>query len=199
MIKIWTDGGLRTRQGSRRGIGAWAAVIETGDTRIEIDGGESNVTANMMEVKAVVRSLEQTASVEDDTVVYTDSEYVIGMATKNQPRTLNKSRYVSRMRNLYQQRPVFFKKISGHSGEPNNEWCHARVSEILNNGEFRRRVRIHTNRKPISVNDGKTDRCRFCRQEVIWGVTDEGRPAAADTEPVDGVYYSHFETCLNVR
>lgn len=38
--------------------------------------------------------------------------------------------------------------------------------------------------------------CKSCGAEIVWGVTAGGnRACPADSEQVDGKYFSHFETC----
>lgn len=55
--------------------------------------------------------------------------------------------------------------------------------------------------RKVKVNvdpQGKISECRSCGASIRWGKTlVTGRMCPADAEPIDGHYYSHFESCPN--
>lgn len=70
-VIIYTDGGCRPNPG----VGAWAAVLRSGDHVRELCGGDLETTNNRMELTAALRALEalkEPCAVE----MYTDSQYV---------------------------------------------------------------------------------------------------------------------------
>ena len=80
VLKIYTDGGCSNNQGAVN-FGGWGAILEFGDHRKELYGGEANTTNNRMELTAVISALQilnQPCIVE----LYSDSKYVIDALEK---------------------------------------------------------------------------------------------------------------------
>ena len=77
-IKIITDGSASPKYG----FGAWASYIVTASEEIILQDTERNTTQHVMELKAVLKSLEYIQSTFNNVSgieVYTDSEYVVGL------------------------------------------------------------------------------------------------------------------------
>lgn len=70
-VTIYTDGACRGNPGP----GGWGALLQAGESELEISGSERLTTNNRMELTAVIRALEALKR-PVDARVYTDSEYV---------------------------------------------------------------------------------------------------------------------------
>jgi ribonuclease HI len=71
VVVIHTDGACKGNPGP----GGWGALLEWGEHRRELHGGEASTTNNRMELTAVIRALESLKR-ECDVALYTDSQYV---------------------------------------------------------------------------------------------------------------------------
>ena len=76
-VVIHTDGGCSPNPG----VGGWGAILESGDHKKELKGGEISSTNNRMELMAAISGLESLKypSVVD---IHTDSQYVRDGITK---------------------------------------------------------------------------------------------------------------------
>jgi ribonuclease HI len=70
-VVIHTDGACS----GNPGVGGWGAILEWGDHRREIKGGEVNTTNNRMELMAAISALE-TLKRPCDVDLHTDSQYL---------------------------------------------------------------------------------------------------------------------------
>ncbi|MBO4725722.1 MAG: ribonuclease HI [Firmicutes bacterium] len=75
-IKIYTDGGCSGNQ-SDENIGGWGAILEYGEHRKELHGGEVNTTNNRMEMKALIAALSALKKEGLDIEVFSDSSYLM--------------------------------------------------------------------------------------------------------------------------
>jgi ribonuclease HI len=76
-VKLVTDGSCHGNPGP----GGWAAILEYGDVRRELSGGERATTNNRMELLAVIEGLSA-LSEACEVEVFSDSQYVVkGMQT----------------------------------------------------------------------------------------------------------------------
>ena len=75
-IKIYTDGGCSGNQ-SDENIGGWGAILEYGEHRKELHGGEINTTNNRMEMKALIAALSALKKEGLDIEVFSDSSYLM--------------------------------------------------------------------------------------------------------------------------
>ena len=139
-ILIYTDGGAIGNPGP----GGYGIVIRDGDDVVEASQGYRLTTNNRMEVMAVLAALDATADAgaQRDTVVYSDSRYVVdaiekgwveswqsnGWKTKNKARAKNSDLWAY-MLNLLADRNVEFRWVKGHSGHPENERCDELVQQ----------------------------------------------------------------------
>ncbi len=115
------------------GPGAWAAVLPDGT---EISGTEERTTNNRMELTGAIKLLEAT---EGQIHVLGDSRYVIEGITRwihrwheRNWKTISGSPVENRdlwekLEAVSKGRRVIWERISGHSGHPLNERCHALV------------------------------------------------------------------------
>lgn len=71
-LEIYTDGACRGNPGP----GGWGALLQYGDDRKEIYGGEHNTTNNRMELSAAIQALASLTR-ECELTLYTDSQYVM--------------------------------------------------------------------------------------------------------------------------
>lgn len=75
-IKIYTDGGCSGNQ-SDENIGGWGAILEYGEHRKELYGGEVNTTNNRMEMTALIAALSALKKEGLDIEVFSDSSYLM--------------------------------------------------------------------------------------------------------------------------
>ena len=138
-IYIYTDGACKGNPGP----GGWGVLLQSGDTKKELFGGERQTTNNRMEMMAVIQGL--TALKKPSTVtVFLDSQYVLKGITEWLPgwkakgwRTAAKQP-VKNM-DLWQQldalvagggHKIDWRWVKGHAGDPGNE----RADALANKG-----------------------------------------------------------------
>ena len=137
-VTIHTDGGCL----GNPGVGGWAAVMETGKHRKEINGGEPATTNNRMELRAAIESLSlltKPCIVE----MHTDSQYVRNGITKwlagwkkNGWKTASKQpvknedlwRVLDAVASKHQ---VNWHWVKGHAGNDGNERCDQLCAEAM--------------------------------------------------------------------
>ena len=76
-VTIYTDGACSGNPGP----GGWGAILQYGESRKELSGGEAHTTNNRMELTGVITALEalkEPCEVE----LYSDSKYVIDALEK---------------------------------------------------------------------------------------------------------------------
>lgn len=75
-INIYTDGACSGNQ-NETNIGGWGAILEYGDHKKEIFGGERNTTNNRMEMIALLSALETLTKENLVINVFSDSSYLM--------------------------------------------------------------------------------------------------------------------------
>ncbi len=75
-LKIYTDGGCSNNQ-EETNFGGWGAVLEYGEVKKEIYGGEADTTNNRMELTAVIEALKALKKEGLDVDIFSDSSYVV--------------------------------------------------------------------------------------------------------------------------
>jgi ribonuclease HI len=121
-IHVWTDGACEGNPGPA-GLGV---VIIDGRERRELSEYLGQGTNNIAELTAILRGLESIADRKRPVVVYSDSQYSIGLLTQNWKAKANKE-LVEALRGLTRQfADLRFVKVAAHSGIPLNE----RVDEL---------------------------------------------------------------------
>ena len=136
-VTLYTDGACKGNPGA----GGWGVVLEYGEHRKELFGGDVGTTNNRMELMAAIAGL---SALKSQCVVelYTDSVYVKDGITKwlsnwksNGWRTASKKPVANQ--DLWEQldqavsdHQVNWHWVKGHSGDPGNE----RADELANQG-----------------------------------------------------------------
>ncbi len=75
ILRIYTDGGCSGNQ-SQKNSGGWGAILEFGEYRKELFGGEKNTTNNRMELTAVIEAFKALNKENQTIEVFSDSAYV---------------------------------------------------------------------------------------------------------------------------
>lgn len=83
-ISIYTDGSCHPQHG----LGAWAAIILTDKGKTVLSGIVYKTTHQRMELTAIIKSLEfvqqQSSDLKDIIHIYSDSQYVIGLKSREE-------------------------------------------------------------------------------------------------------------------
>ena len=137
ILHIYTDGACRGNPGP----GGWGALLEYGDVKKELRGGEEQTTNNRMELTAVIRALEALKRASN-LYIHTDSQYVkngIGQWIHNWKRNGWKTADKKPVKNadlwqkldsLCRQHQIEWIWVKGHAGDPGNE----RADALANQG-----------------------------------------------------------------
>ena len=137
-IEIYSDGACK----GNPGIGGWGAVLIYKDHKKEICGYLENTTNNIMELMAVIKSLESLKQT-CHAIIITDSTYVKNGITKwisnwkiNGWKTANKKEVKNRelwerLDKLCSKHHVEWKWVKGHSGNPGNELADQLANEAI--------------------------------------------------------------------
>ena len=114
---LYTDGACSGNPGP----GGWCAILRHNGHERVIQGCEEDTTGNRMEMTAVIEGL--TALQEPCQVtVFTDSQYVIGVASLGWKRRANLDLLFD-LDALCVAHEVTFEYVRGHDGHPFNERC----------------------------------------------------------------------------
>ena len=135
LIYIFTDGACRGNPGP----GGWGAILECDGYKKEINGSSQLTTNNIMELTAVIKSLELVKKTSN-IVITTDSTYVKngitewihnwkakGWRTANKKPVKNKDLWIL-LDQLSQKHTIEWKWVRGHTGHSGNE----RADELAN-------------------------------------------------------------------
>jgi len=121
-IHVWTDGACEGNPGPA-GLGV---VIIDGTERRELSEYLGQGTNNIAELMAILRGLEAVTDRKRPVIVYSDSQYSIGLLTQNWKAKANVE-LVGKLRGLVREfADLRFVKVAAHSGIPLNE----RVDEL---------------------------------------------------------------------
>jgi ribonuclease HI len=116
-IQVWTDGACTGNPGPA-GLGV---VIIDGKQRRELSEFLGEGTNNIAELTAILRGLEEVEDKSRSVVVYSDSEYSIGVLTKPWKPKKN-IELIEELRALCRRfTDLRFVKVAGHAGIPLNE------------------------------------------------------------------------------
>lgn len=75
ILNIYTDGACAGNQNDNN-YGGWGSILQFGENKKELCGGEINTTNNRMELTAVIKAF-QAITIDDQSIqVFTDSSYV---------------------------------------------------------------------------------------------------------------------------
>lgn len=137
IVDMYTDGACKGNPGP----GGWGVLLQTGEERRELHGGESATTNNRMELTAVIQGLS-TLKGRCKVRVHTDSQYVqLGISEwiGNWKRRgwLTADRKPVKNADLWRQldqlaaaHDVEWLWVKGHAGHPGNE----RADQLANLG-----------------------------------------------------------------
>ena len=127
-IYIYTDGACRGNPGP----GGWGSLLKYENHTKEIKGGSLLTTNNIMELTAVIESLNQ-LKFKSKVVVTTDSAYVKngittwihnwklkGWKTASKKPVKNKELWM-KLDTLSSKHDILWKWVKGHSGNPDND------------------------------------------------------------------------------
>ena len=132
MVKLYTDGSCITT----KRCGGWGAIAVENDRKIvEICGGDSDTTNNIMELLAVIRALQtvQRLKITARPHIVTDSKYVMTGIEKwiskwiennwltSQKKPVKNKKLWQKLYKLVMQTNAAFEWVKGHSGHPMNE------------------------------------------------------------------------------
>lgn len=127
-VEIYTDGACRGNPGP----GGWGAVLQAGERRKTMHGGEPSTTNNRMELTAAIEALNALKG-RCDVVLYTDSKYVMDGINDWMPNWKKRgwktaSRKPVKNQDLWQaldaaatRHAITWKWVRGHAGDPGNE------------------------------------------------------------------------------
>ncbi len=128
---VATDGSCRGNPGP----GGWAAVVRSGNRRVELAGGERRTTNNRMELTAAIEALRQIGPTPARVTITTDSEYLRngitrwvagwrrkGWRTATGEPVKNRELWEELIR-LTAPHSVHWAWTRGHIGHPDNERC----------------------------------------------------------------------------
>lgn len=136
-IEIYTDGACRGNPGP----GGWGVVLQSGERRKTLHGGEKDTTNNRMELTAAIEALKALNG-SREVVIYTDSKYVMdgierwlpawkqrGWKTAAKKPVKNQDLWeeLDRLRNGH---AIRWQWVKGHAGNPGNEMA----DELANRG-----------------------------------------------------------------
>ena len=133
MINIYTDGACAGNQ-NEKNLGGWGAILEYGENKKEIFGGEINTTNNRMEMTALLEALR--ALTKDNLIVhcYSDSSYLMecfnkkwylkwknnGWLTSAKSPVENKDLWENLIFQIEKHKEVKFYRVKGHLSIKNN-------------------------------------------------------------------------------
>lgn len=130
-IHVWTDGACTGNPGP---AGAGVVIVD-GKERRELSEYLGQGTNNIAELTAILRGLESVADRKRPVVVYSDSQYSIGLLTQGWKAKANVE-LVEQLRALCRQfADLRFVKVAGHAGIPLNE----RTDQLAREAISRRR------------------------------------------------------------
>lgn len=120
---IYTDGAFRPSVGQ----GGWAYVVIENNKLVFTDyDGALNVTNNIMELYAVLRALTYIIKAKcSKSIIYTDSQYVFGCATKGWKRNKNVK--------LWEYFDKYMNNLTNNAQEITIQWVKGHADNIFNN------------------------------------------------------------------
>jgi ribonuclease HI len=129
-VIAFTDGASSNNQNAQARRGGWAAVLmlvneqnqrdERPAAYKELSGKVDGATNNQMELEAIRQVLLSFKRDGVSVSIYTDSEYVIGVLSKNWKVKQN-IELVAEIKKLMSKHQVSFEKVAGHTGNEYNE------------------------------------------------------------------------------
>lgn len=124
ILEVFTDGAYSSLR-DQGGIGI--VILKDNKKIFEYSNTYKHTTNNQMELGAVILALCVIKSKYESIIIYSDSQYVIGCATKGWKRKKNIklwqefNKQYSRVKELCSN--LVFKHVKGHNGNKWNEYC----------------------------------------------------------------------------
>ena len=126
ILKLYTDGACSNNQGEVN-FGGWGTILEFGDHRKELHGGEANTTNNRMELTAVIEGFKALKREGLEIEVFSDSSYVMncfrdgwyikwqqnGWVTSKKEPVENKELW-QELIDLVSRQKISFYRVKGH-------------------------------------------------------------------------------------
>ena len=126
VLNIYSDGGCSGNQ-SDRNFGGWGAILEFGENKKELHGGEADTTNNRMELTAVISAFQALKRDGLTVRVFTDSSYVADCFRKKWYESWEKNGWInaakkpvenrelwSQLLSLTRRHDVTFYRVKGH-------------------------------------------------------------------------------------
>ena len=142
-VYIFTDGACRGNPGE----GGWGAILQSDNHEKEINGYSENTTNNIMELTAVIKSL-QALKKPCDVILTTDSKYVKngittwihnwkknGWKTASKKSVKNKELWIL-LDEECRKHKITWEWIKGHSGHELNERADLLANLAIDNKDF---------------------------------------------------------------
>tara|TARA_Y100001935_G_scaffold86381_1_gene71696 strand:+ start:2174 stop:2614 length:441 start_codon:yes stop_codon:yes gene_type:complete len=142
-VYIFTDGACRGNPGE----GGWGAILQSDNHEKEINGYSENTTNNIMELTAVIKSL-QALKKTCDVILTTDSKYVKngittwihnwkknGWKTASKKSVKNKELWIL-LDEECRKHKITWEWIKGHSGHELNERADLLANLAIDNKDF---------------------------------------------------------------
>lgn len=142
-VAVYTDGSCHKNPGP----GGWACVLLA--TFSEINGqktdgkmlgirrisgyGGANSTNNIMELTAVSEALKALKKKDRNTVIFTDSKYVIGVLSQGWKAKKNTNLIAAIRRQISEFSHLTFQYTKAHNGDAWNEECDRLANEAIKN------------------------------------------------------------------
>lgn len=126
-INIYTDGACSGNQ-SRENLGGWGAILEYGEHKKELFGGEVNTTNNRMEMTALLSAFEALKKDGQIISVFSDSSYLMncfrekwykkwivnGWKNASKDPVENRDLWEKLLPHLDKHKEIHFYRVKGH-------------------------------------------------------------------------------------
>lgn len=127
VLRIYTDGGCSGNQ-SEENAGGWGAILEYGDYKKELCGGELNTTNNRMEMTALLQAFNALKKEGLTIEVFSDSSYLMncfrekwyenwqknGWKNSQKKPVENKDLWEALLAHLSKHESLTFYRVKGH-------------------------------------------------------------------------------------
>lgn len=117
---IYTDGACSNNQEFDKSIGGWAFILKYQDKIKKKSGRVEKTTNNRMEILAVIEALKSIKKYDVETIIHSDSSYVINTITKNWKRNKNNDLWDELDLLLKKFSNLKFVKVKGHADDELN-------------------------------------------------------------------------------
>lgn len=120
LVEIYTDGACSNNQNHEASIGGWAFYLSYKTHTKKGSGRVLKTTNNRMEILAIINALKQMKKYDIKTIVYTDSQYVIGTVTLGWKKNKNEDLWEELFEEISKFKDITFMKVKGHANDELN-------------------------------------------------------------------------------